>query len=329
MAFKCQDHNIDVLLYGLGAIGSFYAFIISREPRVRLTVIARSNYDAVKENGLEITSQKHGNHVVRPYKVLRDAAEAETTFDFVVCAHKAIDQDATPAQIAPAVDEKKTTVVIIQNGVGNEEPFRNRFPNLTIISCVTWTGAIQQEPGKVTQRNNEDMQLGLYPSDAANEAMEKEKLARFASLLTTGKTVFQVVPNVQVQRWEKVVWNAAWNSLTTLTLLDTHAWLSSSAEATALTRRLMHEVIEVARKSDVPIEFELADRLIDKILGMPPIGSSMQTDYKAGRPMEVDIILGTPYKKAKKLGIPTPTLDTIYLILTAVNRRLLGASGQK
>lgn len=40
-----------------------------------------------------------------------------------------------PQQIKPAVG-KETVIVIIQNGVGNEEPFRKAFPNNTIISCV-------------------------------------------------------------------------------------------------------------------------------------------------------------------------------------------------
>lgn len=40
------------------------------------------------------------------------------------------------SQLAPAVDETKTTIVVIQNGVGNEEPFRLRFPGCTIITCV-------------------------------------------------------------------------------------------------------------------------------------------------------------------------------------------------
>ena len=55
--------------------------------------------------------------------------------DYVVCAHKAIDQDEVVAQLQPAIDSK-TTIVIIQNGVGNEEPFRKHFPNNTIITCV-------------------------------------------------------------------------------------------------------------------------------------------------------------------------------------------------
>ncbi|GAP89593.2 putative 2-dehydropantoate 2-reductase [Rosellinia necatrix] len=319
---------IDVLLYGLGAIGSFYAFILSRAENVRLTVVARSNYDAVKNGGITITSENHGSHKVIPYRVLRTPAEAQFTFDYVVCAHKAIDQASVPEQLVPAVDEEKTTLVIIQNGVGNEEPFRHAFPGGSILSCVTWVGARQTEPGFITHTKSEDMQIGLFPNPSVEESLEKGRLDKFASLLTPGKTVFQVVPNIQIQRWEKVVWNVAWNSLTTLTMLDTHGWLSSSPEAMPLTRRLMHEVIDVAQGCGVPLEHSLIDHLIDKILGMPTIGSSMQVDAKNGKPMEVEIILGYPVKKGKELGLNIPTLEIIYTILTGMNQRFIKATGK-
>ena len=94
-----------------------------------------------------------------------------------------------------------------------------------------------------------------------------------------------------------------------------------------MTRRLMREVIDVARAAGVPIEYALVDQLIDKILAMPPIGSSMRTDCENGKSMEVDIILGTPVRKAKELGIAVLTLETIYIILMGVNRRLMTADG--
>lgn len=152
--------------------------------------------------------------------------------------------------------------------------------------------------------------------------METGRLEKFGSLLDAGRTVFEVVPDIQVQRWEKVVWNVAWNSLTTLTLMDTHAWLSSSEDATRMTKELMREIIGVARALGLPIEYDLVDRLMDKILSMPPIGSSMRTDYENGRPMEVDIILGYPVRKGKELGLDVRTAETIYIILTAINKRL-------
>lgn len=327
LAMAASD-RIDVLLYGLGAIGSFYAFILSRSENVRLTVVARSNYDAVKDKGLTITSENHGHHVVTPYRVVRSPEEAQSTFDYIVCAHKAIDQESVPRQLAPAVDEKRTTVVIIQNGVGNEEPFRRAFPRASILSCVTWVGARQSEPGLILHTTSEDMQIGLFPNHSIEESLEKERLDRFASLLRHGATVFQVVPDIQVQRWEKVVWNAAWNSLTTLTMLDTHSWLSSSPGATPLTRKLMCEVIDVARKCNVPLDHSLADRLIDKILGMHTIGSSMQTDAKNGKPMEVEVILGYPVQKGRELGLNIPTLETIYTILTGINQKFIAQAAQ-
>lgn len=166
------------------------------------------------------------------------------------------------------------------------------------------------------------MQIGLFPNEKIDSHVEHQRLQAFETLLTDGKTVFQVVPNIQVQRWEKVVWNAAWNPLTTLTLLGVKTWLASP-DAMVLTRRLMTEVIDVGRACGVPLEHKLIDELITKVQGMGDIGSSMQTDYKNGKPMEVDIILGYPVKKGRELKMSVPTVETLYILLTAINSRFL------
>lgn len=67
---------------------------------------------------------------------MRTAAEAGRTFNYIVCCHKAIDQDAVPEKVRPAIDEDNSTIVIIQNGVGNEESFREAFPQAVVLSCV-------------------------------------------------------------------------------------------------------------------------------------------------------------------------------------------------
>lgn len=169
---------------------------------------------------------------------------------------------------------------------------------------------------------SEDMQVGLFSNSQVDETKEHERLQLFASLLEEGGTVFQVVDNVQIQRWEKVVWNVAWNSITTLTMVDTQAWLASSSNATPMSRQLMAEVIDVAQKAGVPLKYELIDRLMDKILAMPGIGSSMQADAKNGRPLELEVILGTPVRKGRELGVSIPILETIYTLLVAIDQRL-------
>ena len=272
--------------------------------------------------------------------MVHSLAETTQSFDYVVLAHKAIDQDTVASQMQSAVDAR-TTIVIIQNGVGNEEPFRRLYADTSIITCVvrpitwsslqvgilmaqTWVGATQTQPGIVKHTTSEDLQIGLYGNPSQDDTIEETRLSTFSSFLTSGKTRFQILDktDIQLQRWEKVVWNAAWNSITTLTMVDTQTWLHSSPSATTTTRRLMHEVIDVGRACQVPLTHTLVDTLVDKILAMPGIGSSMQTDCRNGRPLEVDVILGVPAQKARELGIEAPVLEMVYALIQAVDLRL-------
>ena len=132
-----SGEKLDVLLYGLGAIGSYYSIFLANNPRVKLTLCARSNYEAVKKNGLSMVSKPHdAEYHSKAFEVVRTPAEAQQTFDYIVCVNKAVDTDAVLEQLKPAVDEERTTIAIMQNGVGNEVPFRKAFPGCTIISGV-------------------------------------------------------------------------------------------------------------------------------------------------------------------------------------------------
>jgi 2-dehydropantoate 2-reductase len=163
----------------------------------------------------------------------------------------------------------------------------------------------------------------LYHDSIADSAVERLRLKNFTALLEKGQTIFQVVEDIQTKRWEKVVWNAAWNPLTTLTLVDTKTWLESSDEAYAMTIRLMREMIDVAQRCDVRLTYDLADELMAKVKTMGRIGSSMQQDAKAGRPLEVDVILGYPVQKAREFEMDTPVLDIVFALTTAVHRRIV------
>jgi 2-dehydropantoate 2-reductase len=302
-------------------IGGFYAFILGRNKNVSLSVVARSNYQQVKDEGLHIESATHGSHKVNIDNVYQSPDEVTSPFDYIVCTHKAVNPSKIPPLFKSAANDQ-TTFVVIQNGVGNEEPFRTTFPQNTIISCVTWVGATQTSPGVIAHTQSEDMQMGLFPNPDITRDPEQTRLNTFAALLKTGGTKFQIEKDIQIKRWEKVTWNAAWNSITTLADVNTQDWLASSAQAMDITKRLMCEVIDVANRCNVPLEYKLADSLVDKILGMPGIYSSMHTDMKAGRPLEVDVILGYPMQKAVEFGMDVPVLSTIYALTTAVNGRL-------
>jgi ATP-dependent metalloprotease len=253
--------------------------------------------------------------------VYRSTSDVKGTFDYIVCAHKAINQSSVPP-LFQANTKPSTTFVLIQNGVGNEDPFRQNFPSHTIISCVAWTGAVQNTPGVISHGTNENLEIGLFPNTAGDASADKQRLQGFAGLLRTGGTKFSTEENIQVRRWEKVVWNAAWNPLTTLSGMEVQPWLRTSDEAMDLSKRLMEDVIAVGRRVGVPLKDGLADELIAKVQAMPNIFSSMYVDAKEGRPLEMDVIVGVPMAKAKELGMDVPALSAVYALTKAVDQRL-------
>lgn len=75
----------------------------------------------------------------------------------------------------------------------------------------------------------------------------------------------------------------------------------------------------MARKSGVPMRDGLVDELFTKILALPGVYTSMQKDVVARNPLEIEVILGVPVKKARELGVKIPVLEVIYTLVVAVD----------
>ncbi|KAF8917392.1 putative ketopantoate reductase [Mucidula mucida] len=318
-----------ILFFGIGAIGSYYAFILNEAPNSLVTVCGRSNYDAVKNDGMKLQSWKFGTKEhIKFHGVVKtpsDPSIASTKFSFVVCANKAITANPPISeQIAPAVSEN-TTIVLIQNGVGNEEEFQKRFPNNTVLSGVTWVGARQTTPGIIEHYNENSMQFGCHWSDEISRETQQQNLDKIVELFRAGGTDITVVPVIDVYRWKKTIWNCAWNTLTALTMCNTAEFLSASESGPLVARALMEEMASIAHAVLGSAGDEIDDTFITELLTRDSVlrglYSSMCMDAKYGRPMEVDVIVNGPLRKAKALGIKTPTLETIAALVSAMDWR--------
>ncbi|KAL7419931.1 hypothetical protein Q5752_005850 [Cryptotrichosporon argae] len=321
----------NVLLFGLGAIGSVYATLLTLSGEAAVHVVARSTYSQVKAHGLKLKSDKFGDQHVRfdgVYKDCEDAARSGKTFDYVLCANKAvIAPDAFSALIAPVVSPT-TSIVILQNGVGAEAPLHVAFPSVTVISAVVWTGAksLADADGTATfqQFNREGLTIGVdYRDGGAGREEDEARLATLTGWLEKAGGECTVTKDIQSERWIKVIWNCTWNSLTAATRLRTNHIFGSSETALPLCHALMEEVVAVARAKGLCIPDGTVERLIKQCtdVGGPGLPSSMMADNEAGRPMEVEVILGVPAKEGKRLGVPVPILTTLYTIVKALDWR--------
>lgn len=255
------------------------------------------------------------------YKTPSEAAGQ--SFDYIICAHKAINPESFPQLFKDVVDDN-TTFVIIQNGAGNEDPYRKEFPKCTIISVVTWTAVTQIEPGVMKHIKLEETHLGLFPNPDLDAKLEQQRLDRFVELLKGGKTHYEVHNDIQIPRWEKMIWNAVWNFTSMITECNSKEWRESSPEAEAMTKRLMREILSVGIACGVKLEYELVDRWYQKMTDIGGVYGSTYVDMKERRPMEIEIILGTPLRKARELGMEgsVPTLSSVYALSVAIDWRI-------
>lgn len=106
--------------------------------------------------------------------------------------------------------------------------------------------------------------------------------------------------------------NCCWNSLTALVRIRTNPFFESSQYALPLCKTIMQEVEAVAKAKGLTIPDGKVDELLKQCTDVGGLGlpSSMMADNFQGRPMEVEVILGTPVKEGIRLGVPVPTLLT-------------------
>jgi 2-dehydropantoate 2-reductase len=116
-----------ILIVGAGAIGSFYGAILKRAG-CEVSVVLRSDYDAVKEGGFRFTSPL-GELSWQPNKVYRPDDTPDAFPDYVLLCVKVLPGVDRAALVRPWMGEH-TGVVLIENGLDIErelaEPHRPR-----------------------------------------------------------------------------------------------------------------------------------------------------------------------------------------------------------
>ncbi|KAI8978698.1 ketopantoate reductase PanE/ApbA C terminal-domain-containing protein [Trametes punicea] len=345
-----SDHIIDVCVVGFGAIGALYAFALHQSGQVRITAVCRSNFDVVQGYGLDIDSDRFGTHAAwRPYRVVRTVEEAaDRYYSYIICAFKCVPEViTTPALLAPLLarlstspPKQPTSFVLLQNGIGIEDDLLAELskidaPTIVISGCC-WVDTTAVNGGrKIVQHGNERLVLGYHrplngdDSNADAEEVSRPSLERLCDLFRAAGGNVEATPDVDIARWRKVLWNASFSTLCTLTRCHVGDVLALETSRAAL-RDIMSEVLSVARACLPPSasrEEILSDMVVDQIIEHENPQSvfrpSMLVDLDNGRPMEVEAIIGGVRRRAKAKAVATPKLDLIYATLAVVQSKLI------
>jgi 2-dehydropantoate 2-reductase len=119
-----------------------------------------------------------------------------------------------------------------------------------------------------------------------------------------------ILEDIRSEVWLKIWGNVSFNPISALT----HATLSDicgDADGRDLVTRMMAETQAVAQKLGVTFRLSI-DKRIDAAARVGRHKTSMLQDKEAGRPLELDALVGSVVELGDLVGVPTPTIRAIY-----------------
>jgi len=300
-----------ILIIGAGAIGAFYGAAL-QAAGADVSVVCRSEVDAVRENGFTIESKRLGERRLLPAQTLSAAVDYQGgPPDFIVVCVKVVEGTDRAALIRDAVGPK-TAIVLIENGVEIEGEIADAFPDNELISALAFVQVSRVAPGKVRHFAFGDLHFGNYPFGLS------ESTKRFAALLEAGGVTCTLLEDVVTGRWQKCLWNAVFNPISVMGGVFDTAHILGTPEGEALVRRAMLEVCAVAAATGHPLSESLVDQFIEGTRKAPPYKTSMALDYENGRPMETEVILGNAVRAARRENVAVPSLEALYALMKMV-----------
>ena len=301
-----------VLIAGTGAIGGYYGGKLA-QAGARISALCRSDYDTVKSSGIQVTSPG-GDFHFRPDPVVRNASELGFFPDYILVALKVLPAVDAASIIRGAVGPE-TSILLIQNGIESEAAVAKAFPENEIISALGFICVSREAPGVIRHQDFGKLGFGHYPSG------NSDKVALLADLFESVGVTCMVTDDVVTARWRKLVWNAPFNPISVLAGgADTKTMLDDP-DSRDLVRAVMEEVCAVAASTGHPLPDSVVDENIDHTLAMTPYKTSMLLDFEAGRPLEVEAILGKAVRVARENGVPAPRMETLHALLKMIDEK--------
>jgi 2-dehydropantoate 2-reductase len=143
---------------------------------------------------------------------------------------------------------------------------------------------------------------------------------RLSTLFTNSGIRCEQSDNIRRAIWYKLWGNATINPMSALTR-STADQLLRDETIRALMAEAMDELAAVGAAIDCPISESSDDRMaVTARLGA--FKSSMLQDVEAGRPIELEALLGAPREIAARADVPTPQLDRIYALTRLMGENL-------
>jgi 2-dehydropantoate 2-reductase len=319
-----------IVIAGAGAIGGYIGARLARHGADVVLFARGAHLKAMQERGLRVEGADE-RFEVRPQVTgsLDSIGRADVVF-LGVKAHSLTD---LAPRLRPLLGPD-TVVVSTQNGIpwwyfqnlGGEleglslervDPGRAIAAAIEprrVIGSIAYFSTEIAEPGVI--RHNEGNRISFGEPDGSKSA----RLQQITQALIPAGLRCPITTKIRQEIWVKLLGNVAFNpisALTGATLVD----MATHPEVSRLVRDVMRETEAVAGKLGIELPISIDQR----IAGAAKVGAhktSMLQDVEAGRPMELEAVVGAVIELGERLGIAMPATKAVYACASLLNDRI-------
>lgn len=306
---------------GSGALGGLYGAMLARAG-FEVHFLLHSDADHVREHGLQIDS-KNGDFHLNDVLVYDDASKMPAC-DVTILGLKTTHNHLLP-ELLPAATGRDGVVLVLQNGLDVEADTAAVVGPDRVLGGCCFLCSNKVGPGHIHHLDYGRILFGRYsPADQPPVGVDEPLQALAADLKSAGIDA-QATGDLWRARWRKLMWNIPFNGLSVVLDAATDQ-LMNNAAATRLAREIMQEVAAGSAACGRPQPEDAIETTMEHTRNMVPYDSSMRLDYKAGRPMELQAILGNPIAAAERAGAAMPKAQMLLDQLRFLEQRPSGRS---
>ena len=315
-------------IVGAGAIGAYVGASLVRGGAEVVLIARGAHLTAMRRGGLRIVGAAE-TFTVAPG--CTDACRDVGPVDVVIVALKAHQIAGMLLEIAHLLRDD-TLIVSMQNGVPwwyfqrHGGPLEGRaleavdpggllartFDPSRVVGCAVYSSTEMVAPGVIRHLEGTRYTLG-HPDGSISRRLEK-----VAADFRAGGLKAPLTAEIRVDVWTKLLGNVCFNPLSALTR-STLEELAGDALLAPTVRAMMDETLAVARRLGVEVQVSV-ERRIDGARRVGDHKTSTLQDVEAGRPLEVDCIIGAVVELGELLGVDVSTTRHVYGMTKLLDR---------
>jgi 2-dehydropantoate 2-reductase len=294
-----------ILVMGAGAVGAYFGARMRAAGEDVVLCARGENLRAIRERGLDITSIRGD---LRIDVTATDAPRDFAPYDLILFCVKAYDTDPAAQSISGCLNPGGA-ILTLQNGVENEAKLSAIFGRDAVMGGNARVGVEMVAPGKIVHLSTGHIDFGEL------DGHETDRARKIAEMFQRAGILGQVSADIMTARWDKLIWNGALNTVTTLTRRRVGEILDDP-EGMKLLRSLMQEIVNVARVEGAKISDDRIDAYIaHSQKNLRALKTSTQQDLERGKSLEYEALSGAVVRAARRHGISVPAVEAVYTLL--------------